>query len=220
MLWSTQYYVYSANEVAAELGVPIVGKSGKRWGVSIAQKDWCLAGIEGTVKVNLISKATSGYNYLGLGGERFTKCSSIITSLDTESTERILYNRLDVSAPYGLGSSDKIRLIPFRSIAVDHTRFPRDTVIYVPKLRGLEFVDVDGARKAHDGYLFSADTGGAIKGNHIDFFTGTSTKNPFPSLITSTPTRTFEAHLISDTVTVRRLRDEHLIEKSTTARAD
>jgi hypothetical protein len=50
----------------------------------------------------------------------------------------------------------------------------------------------------HDGYFFAADTGGAIKENHIDIFIGTAKTNPFPSLILSKPSPTLRSFIIAD----------------------
>ncbi|MNR34974.1 3D domain protein [compost metagenome] len=50
----------------------------------------------------------------------------------------------------------------------------------------------------HDGYFYAADTGGAIKGNHIDVFCGTSAQNCFPGIITSDENKTFAALEVSD----------------------
>jgi hypothetical protein len=50
----------------------------------------------------------------------------------------------------------------------------------------------------HDGYFFAGDTGSAIKGNHIDLFTGVFEGNPFIDVIQSNPTKTFEAFVVTE----------------------
>jgi hypothetical protein len=57
----------------------------------------------------------------------------------------------------------------------------------------------------HDGYFYTADTGGAIKGNHIDVFGGVFTRNPFPDFIKSDASQTFEAFRINDRAIVGAL---------------
>ncbi len=61
----------------------------------------------------------------------------------------------------------------------------------------------------HDGYIFAADTGGMIKGNHVDFFLGTERKNPFPKFVKSNPKASFEAYLIEDKGIQKSLKDLH-----------
>lgn len=56
-----------------------------------------------------------------------------------------------------------VTLIPFKSVAVDPSVIKYGTKIFIPSLQG-----IDG----HDGWVIAHDTGGAIKGNHIDFFVG------------------------------------------------
>ncbi len=83
----------------------------------------------------------------------------------------------------------------FRTIAVDRDRVKMGTVYYVPKLRGKTFWS-DGELFTHDGYLIASDTGGAIEGNHIDMFVDDADVDPFPDLVFSKASKTFEAYVV------------------------
>ncbi len=76
-------------------------------------------------------------------------------------------NRYVVSdTPYGHGARGALE--PFRSIAVDPSLIKLGTKLYIAEMVGAELPD--GTR--HDGVFTAQDTGGAIKGQHIDLFAG------------------------------------------------
>ena len=60
------------------------------------------------------------------------------------------------------------RPIPMRTIATDPRYIPRRTRVFIPETVGMRMPD--GA--LHDGYWYASDTGGAIKGQKIDLYTG------------------------------------------------
>ncbi|MDY6924934.1 MAG: 3D domain-containing protein [Pseudomonadota bacterium] len=60
------------------------------------------------------------------------------------------------------------RPIAMRTIATDPRYIPRRTRLFIPETVGLRMPD--GA--LHDGYWYASDTGGAIKGQKIDLYTG------------------------------------------------
>jgi len=60
------------------------------------------------------------------------------------------------------------RPIPMRTMAVDPRYIPRRTRLFIPETVGMRMPD--GA--LHDGYWYASDTGGAIKGQKIDLYTG------------------------------------------------
>ena len=60
------------------------------------------------------------------------------------------------------------RPIPMRTIATDPRYIPRRTRLFIPETVGMEMPD----GTLHDGYWYSSDTGGAIKGQKIDLYTG------------------------------------------------
>ena len=110
-------------------------------------------------------------------------------------------------APFGLGTFG-YRLVPFRTVAADRRVFAPGTVFFIPDLVGVNF-DNSGASAVHDGYVFFGDVGGAVRGNHIDFFIGATRKNPAPRLITSTPKKGFTAYIVTDQELIERLRRLH-----------
>jgi 3D (Asp-Asp-Asp) domain-containing protein len=70
----------------------------------------------------------------------------------------------------GVGALDSLgcRVVPMRTIAVDKTVIPRRTVLFIKETVGLRMPD----GRAHDGYWYATDIGGAIKGQRIDLYTG------------------------------------------------
>ena len=76
------------------------------------------------------------------------------------------FEQLDVKEhPFGRGAGLR-PLIPFKSVAVDPRVIPIGEPLYIPEFDGL--VLPDGS--IHDGCVRADDTGGHIKGNHVDFF--------------------------------------------------
>jgi 3D (Asp-Asp-Asp) domain-containing protein len=70
----------------------------------------------------------------------------------------------------GVGALDSLgcKVVAMRTVAVDRTVIPRRTKLFIKETVGLPMPD--GSR--HDGYWYATDTGGAIKGEKIDLFTG------------------------------------------------
>ncbi|MFM7235728.1 MAG: 3D domain-containing protein [Cyanobium sp.] len=66
-----------------------------------------------------------------------------------------------------------------------------------------------GQSIVHDGFLFAADTGGSIKGNHIDIFRGSTVKNWMPSIIKSDPSKGFDAFISNSSEVSSQLRKLH-----------
>ena len=60
------------------------------------------------------------------------------------------------------------RPIAMRTVAVDPRVIPRRTRLFIRETVGLKLAD----GTTHDGYWYASDTGGAIKGNKIDLYTG------------------------------------------------
>lgn len=60
------------------------------------------------------------------------------------------------------------RPIPMRTVAVDPRVIPRRTRLFIRETVGLRLADGG----VHDGYWYASDTGGAIKGQKIDLYTG------------------------------------------------
>ncbi|GAC1394148.1 MAG: hypothetical protein NVSMB47_02690 [Polyangiales bacterium] len=75
------------------------------------------------------------------------------------------FTPLDPKYANGQGASGR-GLRPYHSIAVDPSVIPLGTRVYAKELAGKTMPD----GTIHDGWLVADDTGGAILGEHIDFF--------------------------------------------------
>jgi 3D (Asp-Asp-Asp) domain-containing protein len=95
--------------------------------------------------------------------------------------KRIIFNdvggcfrTLDAKYPWGVGLTSATEgayaLVPFRSIAVDPSIFTIGKWYFLPELVGKK--TPSPSVFVHDGCVRAVDVGGAIKGNHIDFFVG------------------------------------------------
>jgi len=201
-LWSTFYHVYSAQ--SNDDGIPLLDMQGKTLKMGdkeldarLSEPDFCKAAIEGTVRIVDAHGDEVTYNYVGLGEDSQCDCSPYAGNLPDTVKKRLGATRWGTSAvPFGTGA-EGMALIPFRSIAVDSKYIPYRSVVYVPAARGIEVTLPPGRIREHDGYFYAADSGGAVKDNHIDVFCGLSDK-PFADFITSNPECPFNAFLIED----------------------
>jgi 3D (Asp-Asp-Asp) domain-containing protein len=195
-LWATYYYVYGAK--AAGAGVPLLNKNGGELGPKLSVRDFCLAAIEGTVRVAGADGGGATYNFASRGGTSQCDCAPFASSLKPAVKAALGKTRWEVAkGPFGTGVQNML-LVPYRSIAVDKGHIPYGSVVYIPQARGQEVTLASGRVAKHDGYFYAADTGGAIKNNHIDVFSGVFTKNPFKNFVKSKETATFDAFLIKD----------------------
>ena len=78
----------------------------------------------------------------------------------------------------GVGVLDSLgcRVVAMRTAAIDPRVIPRRTVLFIRDTVGLKMPD----GRLHDGYWYASDTGGAIKGNRIDLFTGSGAASMKP----------------------------------------
>jgi 3D (Asp-Asp-Asp) domain-containing protein len=60
------------------------------------------------------------------------------------------------------------RPIPMRTLATDPRVIPRRTKLFIRETVGLRLPD----GTIHDGYWYASDTGGAIRGQRVDLYTG------------------------------------------------
>jgi 3D (Asp-Asp-Asp) domain-containing protein len=203
--WATQYYVHQANYDST--GVALKGKDQKTIFTKVSLCDWCAAAIEGTVyTADSLGQALT-LNFAGRGDQQEVDCSRCKKFEKYKNTG--IRNTLWAKAkgPFGDGVNGYI-LVPYRTIAVDKALFPIGAVFFIPSAKGIEITLPDGQKIIHDGYFFSADIGGDIKGNHIDVFTGFSSSNPFP-FITSKATGIFTAYRVNQKELVHRFQQMH-----------
>lgn len=80
----------------------------------------------------------------------------------------------------GVGVLDSLgcRVVAMRTAAIDTKVIPRRTVLFIQETVGLKMPD----GRVHDGFWYASDTGGAIKGNRIDLFTGSGSASMRPVL--------------------------------------
>lgn len=208
-LYATFYHVLSAQN--ADTGQPLLMMNGQSLGVKLSERDWCHAAMEGTVLALNGTMPLRTFNFAGLGTGSQVNCRQFFPKVSPEKIDPLNRSRFEVArGPFGTGVQGML-LVPYRTIAVDSTQrpIPYGTVIYIPQARGKEITLPSGRVVKHDGYFFAADTGGMIKGNHIDVFSGLSSGNPFPEFIKSTETGTFTAFIINDPVITEKLRRAH-----------
>jgi 3D (Asp-Asp-Asp) domain-containing protein len=78
----------------------------------------------------------------------------------------------------GVGALDSLgcRVVAMRTVAVDKNLIPKGSILFIKETVGLRMPD----GRPHDGYWYASDTGGAIKGQRIDLFTGFSASSMRP----------------------------------------
>jgi 3D (Asp-Asp-Asp) domain-containing protein len=186
-LWATWYYLPQVSNT--QYGYPLRDPNGNPLGPVLSNRDWCYAAMEGSVRVQRGASITT-YNYAGTSRSHHVNCSPYFR-------HNIGYNKFRIAkGPFGDGVRDYI-LVPFRTIAVDPDHIPYGSVLFIAEARGQIIPLQHGRTAKHDGYFFAGDTGRAIRGNHIDVYLGTETRNPFP-WVKSSGSGTFEGCRIVD----------------------
>jgi 3D (Asp-Asp-Asp) domain-containing protein len=72
----------------------------------------------------------------------------------------------------GVGALDSLgcKVVAMRTVAVDINLIPKRSILFIKETVGMKLPD----GSVHDGYWYASDTGGAIKGQRIDLYTGAS----------------------------------------------
>ncbi len=83
-----------------------------------------------------------------------------------DGKKEIRFRYCGKNAPYGYGVEDR-KLRAFKSVAVDTSVIPLDSIVYIPAARGTKLPD----GTIHDGYFEAIDVGTAIVNKRIDVFT-------------------------------------------------
>jgi 3D (Asp-Asp-Asp) domain-containing protein len=191
-LWSTNYYtpVYTSKMN----GIPLKDMSDNSlvngvYPVLLTKKEWCYAAMEGSVSIRFPSGSMATYNYAGTSSMQ-VDCSPYFGD-DFPGTNKVRFRA--ARSRWGDGI-EKYSLVPYRTIAVDPNVIPFGSTVFIPKAKGVKFMWL-GETFTHDGFFFAGDKGGAIKGNHIDLFTGTNKNHPF-TFVTNKKSGTFKAIVI------------------------
>ncbi|MDX2229364.1 MAG: DUF3747 domain-containing protein [Leptolyngbyaceae cyanobacterium bins.349] len=196
-LWSTYYYTHQATPVvsASPGAYPLLDRFGNDLGITLSHRDWCAAALQGSVQIMNGQQVLNTYNFAGRGDTPQVDCSPFYPTLRTlEATNRVRFK--PARSLYGEGAGLN-SLVPYRSIAVDPTRIPLGSVVFIPEARGIVVTLPSGQPMVHDGYFYAADVGAAVKNNQIDVFIGTAERNPF-RFVRSTSTATFTAYVVND----------------------
>jgi 3D (Asp-Asp-Asp) domain-containing protein len=189
-MWATYYTTHQAEDQSS--GYPLLDPTGNSLGVSLSERDWCAAALEGSVQVTSSQSLLGVYNYAGRGEVDQVNCAAYYPTLkNISATNRVRFRRSNTLYGEGVGGN----LVPYRTIAVDRALIPIGSVVYIPEARGISVVLPSGDRAVHDGYFYAGDVGNAIKGNHIDIFLGIAKQNPFP-FVKSTASSTFNAYIV------------------------
>jgi 3D (Asp-Asp-Asp) domain-containing protein len=112
----------------------------------------------------------------GLAGTAHAESSDPIgdliskTTASAQSSDMRLKSTLYHIGAKGVGALDSLgcRVSPMRTLAVDPTRIPRRTIVFIKETVGMKLP----GGGVHDGRWYASDVGGAIKGNRVDLFTG------------------------------------------------
>ena len=204
LTWATYYYTHQAQ--ATTDGYPLLDIAGNDLGVRLSHQDWCAAALQGSTQIVTGQQAIGTYNFAGRGTEEQVDCAAFYPRLKTLSaTNRVRFKRSPT--PYGEGVSG-YQLVPYRTIAVDKTRIPIGSVVYIPEARGTLVTLPSGQQAVHDGYFYAADVGAAIKDNHIDVYVGTTPQNPF-RFVKSSASATFNVYVVNDPQIQAKLSSQH-----------
>lgn len=159
-MWNTYYYLANEDDHSGPRDTPIYDASCNE----IAR---VRAGFHNSVCIEGSGRLADGriINYASTCTNSCTRAR-----LCGSQSYRICYSVLDPERfPWGQGAMSN-PLEPDRSMAVDRNFIALGTWVYFEELDGLI---PPGASEPHDGCLRADDVGGAINGNHFDFFAGT-----------------------------------------------
>ena len=198
--WATNYYIPEFEDNQGNIALRDI--NGNRLGPRLSSRDWCSSALEGSVKVNFKNGISKVYNFDGNSHKFSVDCSSFL-SLDVGESKFKISN-----SEFGEGAA-LYNLVPFRSLATDNNTFPIGTVLYIPSARGNK-IKIDDKVLIHDGYFFVADSGGAIKENHIDVFTGVKHSAEFFPWVGHNLNSTFKVYIVNDPKIINDLTKQHL----------
>lgn len=203
-LWGTWYFLPQMN-VSQGAGEQLFGPGNVKLNIKLAHRDYCVAAMEGSVRIRN-GESNTTYNWAGKAPDLSVDCTDVFKNHPNSGKIfwRIAYGPFGDGADRGEGLLPWM-LIPFRTLAVDPTVIPFETVLYIPAAKGVQIKLPDGRTVKHDGYFIAADRGTAIKNTHVDVFIGTATSSPF-DFVTSSANDTFSAYIVNDPTIEQQLR--------------
>ena len=204
-VWSTHYVLHAATEVND--GHPLLAPGDEPFPaeapIHLTARDWCMAALQGSARVKRLDGSVLTVTYAS-EGDVAVDCGPPLGNARWRTQGRVRFGR--ASGLFGDGVRG-YELVPYRTIATDPAVIPTGSAVYVPSARGVE-VRVGKRTLVHDGWFFAADVGGAIRGLHIDTFTGTQLRPGLPQ-VTNTADERVDAFVIDDPAVVESLRRLH-----------
>ena len=130
----------------------------------------CLAAL-GAISLALAVPATSWAEDSDPIGALIEKALTAVERVTNLKLHATLYH----SGTNGVGHRDSLgcSLAPMRTLAVDPTVIPKRSIVFIKETVGMQLPN----GSTHDGLWYASDTGGAIRGQTIDLFTGSSHKS-------------------------------------------
>lgn len=180
-VWSTNYVLHLAEEVPADQGHAVLAPGDRPFPeaapIHLTAVDWCQAALQGSARIQRLDGTAVTVNYATSEGVA-VDCGPPLGNARWRTQGRVRFG--SAVGPWGDGVRG-YRLVPYRTLATDPRVIPTGSLVYVPSARGTP-IEVDGQILAHDGWFFAADVGGAIRGPHIDTFTGTERRVDLPQV--------------------------------------
>ena len=193
-IWGTTYY--TPHYEPLEDGIALIGLDDQPISPPLSRKQWCNIALQGSASIASPDGEQHAYVFIDSKGPEQTDCDDYLGNLPDNikrATRRARFRR--IRDAYGCGINNW-PLAPFRTIAVDSSFIGYGETLYIPELRGRQF-HIGETEFTHDGYVFAADRGGAVKGNHIDFFSGNSRETPFTDLFAAHDGAMLEAYRVA-----------------------
>ena len=192
-LWATYYHLPTLNH--SQTGIPLLDINEAELPLRLEPTDWCTAAIQGSAYIRKGDQIFLA-RYGGRSEIRQFDCRECFKYRNYQGYDQTGKVRWIIGDKGVFGGSG-LKLVAMKSLAVDPTVIPYQSVVYIPEAVGVLYVNEEGDTVAHDGYFLAADTGSMIKGHHIDVFIGTATKNPF-DFVKSDANQSFKAFVVHD----------------------
>ena len=206
----THYYVTPPFRTGVRNGMPILDVHGVALTKPISKKDWCSGAIEGSIAV-VENGRKRVFHFVKAMGVPQVDCTQVLhlrgdALLHIKGTERSRF----AEATGSLGDDVRGRApVPYRTIAVDRSVIPFGSVVFIPAARGATIHLSDGSVAHHDGFFIAEDTGGRIRGAHIDVFCGEQVGKCIPTIMSSKHgLPRVKAYIVNDPAAKRRLQKE------------
>lgn len=203
-LWATYYYVPTLAH--SEQGIPLLDTSEQELPLKLIPCDWCTAGLQGSVYIKKEGQIFLAH-YAGRSEVVQYDCRECHKFRNYAGYDKTGKVRWEISQGKVTGAVG-LPLVPYKSVAVDPSVIPYESVLFIPEAVGTLYPDLNGLLVRHDGYFLAADTGSLIKGHHIDVFLGPTLDNPF-DFVKSREESTFQAFVVENSLIKQELLDMH-----------